>query len=196
MSLILLMETDEGLLLAGDSRLTRENDTNWHRDDCYKVFECNDRIGIAFHGTADIKGVPIEQIINGFVTNGNVHDTVQDVALNLKNYISQQQLIPKTIFYVMGYDVNRQIYKIDFINDNFEDLSDCVHGSGGEDDVAWEMIKGNHEEHTTNTKAIKFIDVIYNETVKYVTSVGGPIDILMITRNGTKWIRKKQNCSC
>lgn len=191
MSLILFMETDKGLLLAGDSRLTRENDNSWHRDDCYKVFECNGRIGIAFHGTADIKGLPIEQIINDFVANGNVHDTVQDVAISLKNYISHQQLIPKTIFYAMGYDVNRQIFKIDFINDNFEDLSDSVHGSGGEDDVAWKMIKGNHAEHTTNTKAIKFIDVIYNETVKYVTSVGGPIDILMITRSGTNWIRKK-----
>ena len=62
MSLIIFMETNEGLILAGDSRLSSKVDPDWHTDDAEKIFECKNKVGIAYHGDADIKGEPITPV--------------------------------------------------------------------------------------------------------------------------------------
>ena len=87
MSLILFMETDEGLILSGDSRLSSKIDPNWHEDTAEKVFKCNERVGIAYHGDADIKGEPIEKIIKDFICTVDKDDIIKQITEKLKEYI-------------------------------------------------------------------------------------------------------------
>lgn len=192
MSLILFMETDEGLILTGDSRVSSENDENWHKDDAYKVFECSGRIGIAYHGAADIRGETIEKIIVRFINSVDEKYSVFKVATKFQEYIKNQFPTRKTIFYVMGYDDNREIYKFDTLNDIIENESDCVHGSGGDDEIAWNMMKGKFDVHDTVFDAINFINSIYERTMNNNNKVGGAIDMLLISpSSGTKWLYKK-----
>ena len=67
MSLIVIMETDKGLLVAGDSRLTYTNFTPYrYTDNTDKVFICDSRMAIAFHGDANISNYSIENILKDF----------------------------------------------------------------------------------------------------------------------------------
>lgn len=192
MSLILFMETNEGLILAGDSRLSSIVDSNCHEDNTQKIFECNNKIGIAFHNVADINGEPIEKIINSFICSVNEKDTIDQVLEKMNNYIAQRGC-PNTVFYLFGYEnQERRFYKFNLAENLNENLSTNVHGCGGNDEIAWNMLEGNFEAHETNEKAIELIDVIYNKTISCIDSVGGPIDILFVSfNNEVNWMRHK-----
>lgn len=192
MSLILFMETDEGLILSGDSRLSSKIDPNWHEDTTEKVFKCNERVGIAYHGDADIKGEPIEKIIKDFICTVDKDDIIKQITEKLKEYVKTKGN-PETKLYVLGYEKSeRKIYRINTIDASIDDLSYSLHGSGGDDDIAWGMIQGNFDVHATNEKALEFITQIYTETMKFVDKVGGFIDILFIPFDKNPiWIQHK-----
>ncbi len=192
MSLITFFETKDGLLLSGDSRLTY-TETGKYIDNTYKVFCYGDRIGIAFHNSADISGKPMDMILQEFVDRPKSNPTVKEVACSLRNYIKKQKENLDTVFYVLGYDNgNRQIYKFDLSKQEFLDWSNNLHGSGGDDEVAWSHIQGHYEEHETVDKAIKFIHFIYEESSKEICTIGGEIDILFISKAGNAtWKQRK-----
>lgn len=192
MSLILFFETQEGVLLSGDSRLTYPQ-TGKYVDKTYKVFCYDNRIGIAFHDSADIDGKPMDQILQEFADHPKSNPTVKEVACSLRNHIRKQKEDLATAFYVMGYDDGkRQIYKINLSEKEFVDWSDKVHGSGGDDDVAWPCIEGHYAEHETVEKALGFIERIYHESSKKIITIGGDIDILLIRRTGNAvWKKRK-----
>ena len=192
MSLILFMETNEGLIITGDSRLSRTDDSNWHNDNAQKIFEFNKEIVIAYHDQADINGKSIEEIINNFISSVNEIDTIKQVSEKMKKYITQRGC-PKTTFYLFGYEnQERKFYKFNLAENLDENLSTSTHGCGGRDEIAWNMLKGNFEAHETNEKAIELINKIYTKTKSEIDSVGGPIDILLVSpNNGISWIQHK-----
>lgn len=187
------METDKGLLLAGDSRLSRKNDPSWHKDNAEKVFECKNKVGIAYHGDADINGEPMSDIIEKFILAISKEYLFDEILIKLQEHIKSKGK-PNTKFYLVGYEnYQRKIVGFNVFEDTLSDLSGSVHGSGGEDEVAWSMMKGRFDIHSTIEDALVFIEQIYKNTIEKITTVGGETDILLISKNGqTKWIQHKR----
>ncbi len=192
MSLIMFVETNAGLVLAGDSRLSRKLDANWHRDDVEKVFECKNKVGIAYHGEADINGEPMEKIIKDFIATVSENDTVEKILEHMQEYIKSKGM-PKTKFYIFGYEKNKKkIYKFDISDSTVNDMSDNIHGTGGDDTFAWNALRGKSDIHRTNEEAVSLINQLFQTTMEKVDTVGGAIDILLISNNdGIKWIKHK-----
>lgn len=125
MSFIITVYTNEGIIMASDSRTTytRTNTLPDGRiekcigvqttDTTYKTFICNKRIGISTCGTADINGKPIAGYIEQFVAeNANDDSSVDDISTRLLGFFSQFDPKPDVVFIVAGYNSdNRQCIK-------------------------------------------------------------------------------------
>ena len=90
MSLIVTTYVPEGIIIAGDSRLTinwsevdPETNGNNHysitsTDSNRKVFQIKDKFGLATFGAADIKGIPISGYITQFIEQSLHTDRKKD----------------------------------------------------------------------------------------------------------------------
>jgi len=122
MSLIVTTYVPEGIIIAGDSRLT----INWHEtdptsqannhysitatDSNRKVFRIKDKFGLATFGAADIKGIPIAGYITQFIEE-KIDDKTQidDVPAFLHDFFGKGLENPQTSFYVAGYKQENKV---------------------------------------------------------------------------------------
>ncbi len=197
MSLIVIMETDKGLLVAGDSRLTYTNFTPYrYTDNTDKVFICDSRMAIAFHGDANISNYSIENILKDFTSQTFIGKDINDVATELLDYIKRKKKDLDTWFYIAGYTSSkRQIYRFNLKKlgeDVIQDVSSSRYITGEDKDVAWDIVIEKYEENKIYSNAITFIDFVFEESMKQYNGVGGEVDILLISKNNVcEWIRKK-----
>lgn len=132
MSFIITVYTNEGIVMASDSRITYTTTTvegGVERkqigvqitDNTYKTFQYNERIGITTCGASDIKGIPIAGYIEKFISSNIEHKkTVEDVANELLTFFGQFDPKPWTNFIVAGYnagDLSQHVISV-FIGDN------------------------------------------------------------------------------
>lgn len=114
MSLIVSLYVPEGLVVAGDSRLTLSwtNKINTvdqlhmvsASDSNTKVFNLKNKFGIATFGAADIKGIPIAGFINQFMEEMMDDKTTIDVVPQLLlDYFGERFDYPATHFHALGY---------------------------------------------------------------------------------------------
>lgn len=193
MSLIVFMETEKGLLLAGDSRFSIDKDPFWHKDTAYKILDFYGKYGIAFVGDGEIDGELIHTVVYDFISMTDSTLSIEEISDNLKKFI---EFIghPKTCFYILGYEGgDRKIFVIDMINNIYEDISSTICGCNGENDIAWDLLRNNYEQHRLFDDAIKYIYEIFQKTSHAFPSVGGEIDILLLNKSGTtEWIKRKK----
>jgi hypothetical protein len=120
MSLIVTLSVPEGLVIAGDSRLTLSwahktpNGEQLHSitasDSNTKVFSINNRFGIGFFGAAEIKGVPISGFINRFIEEKiQARTTIDEMPQLLLDFFGAPHSYPATQFHVVGYLVENGI---------------------------------------------------------------------------------------
>jgi len=120
MSLIVTLYVPEGLVIAGDSRLTltwktkTENTEQMHSvtasDSNTKIFTINDKFGLGTFGVADINGIPISGFINQFIEEKVVDETTIDQLPQLLiDFFGKISGNPKTYFYTIGYKVENGI---------------------------------------------------------------------------------------
>ena len=179
MSFIISVYTNEGIIMASDSRSTYSS-TNLLpegvvekkigvqiTDTTYKTFLCQGRIGISTCGAADINGVPITGYIEDFLTKETQPEsTVETVAKGLLQYFSKFNPKPATVFVVAGYstpDLKQQIFRV-FVNEDKMVPIDCtLPGAAwnGETDVFTRI---------TNPVGIKNQDDTYSELPNYGTA--------------------------
>ena len=188
----MFMETNTGLVLAGDSRLSRKVDPNWHRDDAEKVFDCKNKAGIAYHGEADINGEPMDKIIKDFIATVRENDTIEKILEHMQEHIKSKGM-PETKFYIFGYEnFEKKIYQFNVSDNTVNNMSDSIHGTGGNDDFAWSVLHGKFDIHKTNEEAIALINQLFQTTTENIDPVGGAIDILFISKNnGIKLVQHK-----
>lgn len=123
MSFIITVYTNEGIVMASDSRTTYTSYTKLPdgtmqanvgvqtTDTVYKTFLCNNGIGISTCGDADIVSgdyrVPMAGYIEKFILNSlENNDTIDKVSEKILNHFRQYKPIPNTTFVVAGYDPN------------------------------------------------------------------------------------------
>ena len=117
MSFIITVYTNEGIVMASDSRITYNTTTVKNgvekkqigiqmTDNTYKTFKYNDRIGISTCGRSDINGIPIAGYIERFIAANMEHTVVvEDVAKKLLAFFGQYDPKPWTNFIIAGYNV-------------------------------------------------------------------------------------------
>lgn len=120
MSLIITTYAPEGIILAGDSRLT----LNWNReidginnnfsitssDSNNKVFRIKNKFGLATFGATDIHGIPIAGYINQFIEE-KISETTQidEIPKTLHEFFGENLGKPYTSFYLCGYKIENGI---------------------------------------------------------------------------------------
>ena len=222
MSFIITIATNEGVVMASDSRMTCGNFTN---DTTYKTFMCNSRAGISACGHSSFpNGSLAYHIENMIATRITEHDSVDDITKTVQRYF--QNLDPKaeTTFLISGYNTDNSFCQVRrYIN--FSNTLDEVLGYpgavwSGEKDIMEKLLthvysKGTnpqgqtiyspvlkykiHFEYFTLQDAIDFAKYAVDVTIKSIAfedrpnSVGGPIDILAIKPNAPAfWVAHKE----
>lgn len=179
MSFIISVYTNEGIIMASDSRLTfsttkylpngsiKKEIGVQFTDTVFKTFLCQERIGISTCGAADINGFPITGFIEDFITKETrPQTTVESVAQGLLQYFSRFTPKPDIIFVVAGYsapELKRQILRV-FVNQGLIIPIDCtLPGASwnGETDIFTRI---------TNQVAVKNSDGTYTDFSSFGTN--------------------------
>jgi hypothetical protein len=115
MSFIITAITQEGLVMASDSRLTINNtrDVNGTKvtdvgvsqsDTSYKTFLTKSGCGISAFGTATVQGVPLSGYIDAFILEKTTATTpVEDIPGLLIAHMQSLPEVPDAGFHVAGY---------------------------------------------------------------------------------------------
>lgn len=226
MSLILCVYTKDGFVLSGDSRVIlnkveKNNQTGkevhlvgtFINDSVKKVFLCPNNVGIAFAGESSIKGEPLEYYINKFINDNINNDThIDDMPEMILEYFNSLPTVPKSSFYVVGYQKNNlftepRFYTLDIANKGIKNMDVTKAGAtwNGEGDVLIKLLAPTFSKRGEEIKQLPFYEIPWNlfntdmaieftkyafnitmETMKFqnrVKSVGGNINILVIKEN-------------
>lgn len=150
MTFIITLWTQEGIVMASDSRLTlntlaqqnnQQVQLSFPQSDAnYKTFLAPGNIGISTFGAAEIQGVPISGYIESFIhekLDPNQPD-IQAVPKQLLDYFRSFKVVPETGFHVAGYvnENGRQIphlWRI-WISQNI--VNEMIHP--GQQGAAWD----------------------------------------------------------
>lgn len=121
MSFIITVYTNEGIIMASDSRTTYSNHSVLPNgeiqhnfgiqisDTTFKTFICNSRIGLSTCGDATVNNVPIAGLIEKFISQEITdEDSVEDTCNKLVTYFSKYNPPLSTIFIVAGYNADNQ----------------------------------------------------------------------------------------
>ena len=161
MSLIVTLYVPEGMVMAGDSRLTLDWTTKTKAgiemhsvpssDSNTKIFSMGKRFGLGTFGAADIQGIPISGFISQFTEEKMTDETTIDQMPELLiDFFGREHGYPATDFYVIGYKVEEGIstphaYHVDIAQKKFERINyedETVNGAewGGQTDVLTRLL--------------------------------------------------------
>lgn len=186
-----------------------------------KTFICPNGAGISVCGNATLLNKPITGFILDMIrTKISETCEIEDMPQIIINYFNALEEIPDTDFIVAGYDIKykkRQlIYKLNVQTKKVENIDTTLQGATwqGETSTFTRLIKnvalkiedGTYEdlpvenilfEFFTLQDAVDFARYAVETTIQtmrfknVVETVGGDVDILVITPNETKWLQKK-----
>lgn len=181
MSFIITVYTNEGIIMASDSRTTYTTTNTLSNgtveknigvqltDTTYKTFVCNERIGLSTCGTSSINNMPIAGFIEEFISMKVTPDSsVEQISQDLIVYFSQYTPIPNTHFIVAGYnkDDNKQhlarvyVASKQVLTENTDDPGAIW---DGEIDVLQRLIKSVAIKQTDGTyKDLKYYNIGFN----------------------------------
>lgn len=120
MSLVITVYAPEGIILAGDSRLTlnwteTENGENKRvsitaSDSNSKIFQIKEKFGLGTFGSADIHGIPISGYIHKFIEEKITSKTkIDEIPAFLHEFFGTDLGRPNTSFYLCGYKLERGV---------------------------------------------------------------------------------------
>jgi len=132
MSLVITTYAPEGIILAGDSRLTLNlsHELNGKKtpfsitasDSNSKIFKIKEKFGLATFGVADINGIPLFGYINQFIEEKITDKTnIDEIPKSLHEFFGDGLGKPACSFYICGYKFENKIstphiYFVDITN--------------------------------------------------------------------------------
>jgi hypothetical protein len=185
MSLIISLYVPEGIVLAGDSRLT----LNWSEknptgetihfsingsDTNSKIFAIQNKFGLGAFGMADIKGVPIAGFINEFIEEKIEDKTeVNEIPEKLQEFFGKKFDYPAVNFYVAGYKIEKgiSIQHVYFVNiagktcNRVNDKDGAIHFGanwGGEIEILQRLIQDVQLRKGADWSEMKASPIMYN----------------------------------
>lgn len=221
MSVVCCIYTLSGIVLAADSRLTRTKietvdrkkvTTKYNISDLAEkvILFKNKNIGLVWHGNAYCNNMHIVDVVREFEKeNIQDNDTIYDVVNKFNKYVNTTE----TTFIICGYDEDtpyvyeiyeKNVSRINLITDEETKSTKLRYGVrfGGKK-VAIEKIINSKPSLDTNYKymtladSIEFSKFLIDTTIKYqyfsdeLKTCGGPIDVLVITKDSAFWAQHK-----
>lgn len=217
MSLLVTSLLKDAIIMASDSRTTyQRKDSVRYEDNTYKTILMDGRIGISHCRNAKIKGKKIEAILEDFMTlyKGS---SITEIPALLKNYFLAIYKDINVAFFVAGFEnYTPFIYRI-YTQGNIEvcDVSSPQAFWEGERDAASRLFSPNiyfkensrYKKHShyplrfnefSIQDGIDFSTFLIETAGKTLTfqysnhTIGGPIDILVLKRNGECYWHKRK----
>lgn len=216
MSIISTVYVPEGIAMAADSRMsgttTLQDGTKYKHtlsDNSQKLFLIkNNTIGIACCGDAIIGGKFVGDFIREFeIKEIKENDTVEDIAYELNEYTKKLHG-NGVIYHVSGYinDIP-YVYKIvngEVVRNNIDQNGNVRNGFtwNGDPEALRKLVLGEPPmQFNFNFMQLKdgidLAEFLIDLTIKYqrfdmrLATCGGPIDILVITKDYAKFIKHK-----
>ena len=190
MSLLISTYVPEGIIIAGDSRLTlswneQEAGTNIEKnlsitatDTNTKVFSIKEKFGLGTFGAADINGIPISGYINQFIEEKiDTTTEIDSIPKFLHEFFGDDLGKPAMYFYLAGYKIENKIsipyvYLLDINNSTTNRINENVgivqFGSnwGGESEVM--------------TRLLSDIKIVQNGDLTHLKSSGIPFNFFTL----------------
>ena len=190
-------------------------------DSTDKTFICPNGAGLSCCGESSLRGKPITGYVNDMIRSKITDDIkIEDMPKIIIDYFNNSSEIPNTNFVVAGYDsVNGQkeqkVIKLNVKTKKIEPIDTSSQGAtwDGETRTLTRLIQNvaikNENEYEdlpyeeilwnyfTLQDAIDFARYAVETTIKtmhfknVVETVGGAVDILVITPDNTSWLQKK-----
>ena len=186
-----------------------------------KTFICPNGCGISICGEADFLGKPITGFVKDFIRKKVSETTnVEEIPLIMADYFGEYESIPDIKVIVAGYDLDTKEQKIirgSLRKRDFTAVDSTFQGScwDGETDTLTRLIQpmaikkqdGSFTEMSQNPilwqyftlqDAVDFARYAVESTINtmhfknMVETVGGGVDILVITPEETKWLQKSE----
>lgn len=187
-----------------------------------KTFVCPNGAGISTCGDASLLGKPITGYIQEMIRTGISSDTkISNIPQIIIDYFYSKPTVPDSNFIIAGYETVegrkvQKLFKVQLANKNVEEINTDSQGASwdGEtltltrliQDVAVKDRKGAllwlHDDilwnYFTLQDAIDFARFTVETTINtmhfknVVETVGGNVDILVITPEETKWIQREE----
>ncbi len=114
--------------------------------------------------------------------------------MNLKQHFKALKSDLNTKFHIIGY-IGDDCKKFNFNLKESDELYEYINSryvTGGKDDVALKIIRNSYTERMSIDEAVAYIINIFEETKKVEPSVGGKVDMLLISpTQGASWILRK-----
>ena len=166
MSLIVTVCTNEGIVMASDSRITYNNLITGEKgvhfsDTAYKTFMCGENIGISTCGNADIYGVPIAGYIEDFIKNNFSNQDVATTSNLLLEYFNKIAKGQNIHFQIAGYTRKNDkdlptVYEVYLAENLVREslLGGCNAFIDGEKDIIFKLFR--HGYIVDNENVLKF----------------------------------------
>lgn len=221
MSVVCCVYTSSGIVLAADSRLTRTKEETINRKKVTTKYSGSElveknilfktkNIGLLWYGNAYCNNMHIVDAVREFEkVNVKISDTIYDIVKKFNEYANTSE----TTFFICGYDKEvpyvyeihkKKITRINITKDEETNSTTLRYGVrfGGQITVIEKIV--NHEpslntsyKYMTLADAIEFSKFLIDTTIKYqyfsdeLKTCGGPIDVLVITKDNAFWSRHK-----
>ncbi|WHZ02422.1 hypothetical protein QNH48_26345 [Neobacillus sp. YX16] len=215
MTIISVVCVPEGIAMTADSRLigtyTRDNGVV----ECFSFSDYaqklllirNSTVGVSFCGVALMEGKTVADFLYIFdMKQVKKTDSIPEIAEKLKDYLFYEYSHNKAAFYLAGFDHDIPyvflVSKNSIIRKNFHEPKTLITYSAnwlGETEPISRLLR----DTTLNFKlmplkdAINFAEFIVETTIKYlqfadgISTCGGPVDSLVITRDYAKFLKHK-----
>lgn len=213
MTIISAVYVPEGIAMAADSRLTgtrRAGERVEHftvTDNAQKlILVRNETIAISFSGDAIIDNKTVADFLRIFdIEKIQESDTVSEVANKLKQYLEEEYQQYDVVFIVAGFDNDIPfvftVHKNAVTLENSNEDGSVNYGAlwRGETDPLNKLLSNFsfNADLTPLKDAADFAEFLVELTVKYtrfedkISTCGGPIDIVVITKDYIKFLKHK-----
>lgn len=211
MTIISTVYVPEGIAMSADSRITRTVNREGGITDRYTLTDNaqklvvikNGKIGVSFSGDAIIKGKTLADYLRVFdIDEVDEDDSIKNVVLKLKEFIIKEKL--NVLLLVAGYqDDVPFVYSITpnnivLRNQKNEEIEYCATWAGDKE-AATKLLATTEMNYTLMPlkDAVDLSEFICEICIKYqrfedrIPTCGGPIDVLVITKDYTKFIKHK-----
>lgn len=213
MTIISTVFVPEGIAISADSRLTYHVDRNGRleifplTDNAQKIVLLRgESVGVAFCGNAIIEGKTISDYLRVFdIEEVELEDSVSEIANKLKSYLGKN--LGTVAFFITGYDNDEpQVYEVGetVIRKNITEEGNLYNGCAwhGEQEAINRLLLSEPNtpfnfDFMPLKDAVDLAEFLVKLTIDYyrfadiLPTCGGDIDLLVITKDFTKFIKHK-----
>ncbi|MGZ4107137.1 MAG: hypothetical protein ACXVO1_07345 [Tumebacillaceae bacterium] len=213
MTLITRIHTQEGIVLAADSRSTFVYDdgraSDW-QDRTQKVYLVGRNVGIAFSGFthSDALGIHLPTTLQEFAGRYEERQLYDpgEIRAQLAEFVERQVGLNRlskeeheAMFLVTGYGGNGAVARKTILFSSHEryfvwhnDQPDVLLMGDAEGYEVFERYQDSaRPDLRTVEQAVTFVNVAYGVVASRTDRVGGPVDVLVLRPDGAEWRQRK-----